>query len=336
MKKTRLGIISDDKVYETRLVRFIMNHYSSQIDVYEYTDKSLLTGKEGLDALLYCGEYDDVGNIPIRPVAVLVDLEAAHEGQQEEGIYIVEKYQEVNKIIEEVLGHISAEVRQVRDAGQLVARTRIFGVYSLSENDYQLPFTAMLGNIVSESRKAIVIDVQENSGLRKSLNIQSQKGLEELIVMIENDRFSRNLFSECIVHEGKLDYIYPVMNTESLCEISSAAYIKMLQLISQEMGYDCIVINFGSRFQGFYEVLNICSQIFLIQKQGGLGQWREYEFIEDINDRGYKNMLEKVIKIEPPIVAMPVESCEKIVEQWKWTEFGDMIRGLSVGAVQLG
>ena len=335
MKKTRLGIIAEDKAYGARFVRYIMNHYSSEIDLYEYTDVSMLPEEAELDALLYSGGDELIKDIPVRPVFVLADLEA-DDWQQEEGIYIVDKYQEVNKIIEDVLGRISEEVRQVRDAGRIVEETQIFGVYSLSENDYQLPFTAMLGNIASENKKTIVIDVQENSGLKKTLNMQNQKGLEELIVMIENERFSRNLFSECIVHEGRLDYIYPVVNTESLCEISSASYIKMLQFISQEMGYECLVINFGSRFQGFYEVLNICSQIFLIQKQGGLGQWREYEFIEDINERGYKRMLEKVVKIEPPIVTMPVDSCNKIVEQWKWTEFGDMIRGLSVGAVQLG
>ena len=335
MKKTRLGIIAEDKAYGARFVRYIMNHYSSEIDLYEYTEVSMLPEEAELDALLYSGGDEVIKDISVRPVFVLVDLES-DDWQQEEGIYIVDKYQEVNKIIEDVLGRISEEVRQVRDAGRIVEETHIFGVYSLSENDYQLPFTAMLGNIVSESKKTIVIDVQENSGLKKTLNMQNQKGLEELIVMIENERFSRNLFSECIVHEGRLDYIYPVVNTESLCEISSASYIKMLQFISKEMGYECLVINFGSRFQGFYEVLNICSQIFLIQKQGGLGQWREYEFIEDINERGYKRMLEKVVKIEPPIVTMPVDSCNKIVEQWKWTEFGDMIRGLSVGAVQLG
>lgn len=335
MKRTRLGIIAEDKAYGARFVRYIMNHYSSEIDLYEYTDVSMLPEEAELDALLYSGGDEVTKDIYVRPVFVLADLEA-DDWQQEEGIYIVDKYQEVNKIIEDVLGRISEEVRQVRDAGRIVEETQIFGVYSLSENDYQLPFTAMLGNIASENKKTIVIDVQENSGLKKTLNMQNQKGLEELIVMIENERFSRNLFSECIVHEGRLDYIYPVVNTESLCEISSASYIKMLQFISQEMGYECLVINFGSRFQGFYEVLNICSQIFLIQKQGGLGQWREYEFIEDINERGYKRMLEKVVKIEPPIVTMPVDSCNKIVEQWKWTEFGDMIRGLSVGAVQLG
>ena len=51
---------------------------------------------------------------------------------------------------------------------------------------------------------------------------------------------------------------------------------------------------------------------------------------------GTRGCWKKVVKIDPPMVTMPVDSCNKIVEQWKWTEFGDMIRGLSVGAVQLG
>lgn len=338
MRKVAMGIYIRDDEYAKRLVRYIMNHYSKQIDVYEYTAKKSLEELQdrSIDILLYSGEEDGLVDIAIRPIVVLADLEEENTWQEEEGIHIVEKYQEVNKIIDEVLVHVSSEVRQVKGSGQIIPKTQILGVYSLSENDYQLPFTATLGTIISESKKVIVIDVQENSGLKQLLNAQCEKGLEELVVMIENDRFSQAIFTECIVHQGSLDYIYPVINTDSLCEINSSTYIKILQFISQEMDYDSIIINFGARFPGFYEVLNNCTEIFLIQKQGGLGQWREYEFVEDIKERGYKRILDKVIKIEPPIVTMPVDNCSKVIEQWKWTEFGDMLRGLSVEAVGVG
>ena len=51
---------------------------------------------------------------------------------------------------------------------------------------------------------------------------------------------------------------------------------------------------------------------------------------ERIFDRNSKTRRRTVIResaeIQLPLVASPVVSCERLVEQWKWNEFGDSIR----------
>lgn len=337
MRKTHLGICVLDEIYGNRMIRYIMNHYKSQFEVYSYTDKEALlaVSEDEIDVLLVvCSDNNSDETKDIiweMPVIMLVDSEQVPDYQRE-GVYIIEKYQEINNIIDEVLIHVSAEVKELKDMGNLIPKNQVHGIYSLSENDYQLAFAATLGSILGEKNRVIIIDIQENSGLKRQLSACNQKGLEELVVMLENDRFSRNVFSECIVHDGNIDYIYPAIDTDNLCEISASTYIKLIQMISQETDYEIIIINFGGRFAGFYEVINMCSKLYLIQKKGGLGQWREYEFVEDLNDKGYKSLIDKIVKIEPPIVVSPVDNCMGLAEQWKWTEFGDMIRGISTEA----
>ena len=42
-----------------------------------------------------------------------------------QGIYFVEKYQEVNRIVEEILKHVGGEVRDLKSEGSLIGQTRL-------------------------------------------------------------------------------------------------------------------------------------------------------------------------------------------------------------------
>lgn len=48
-------------------------------------------------------------------------------------------------------------------------------------------------------------------------------------------------------------------------------------------------------------------------------------------ERGLSNVVERIKIIEPPVIAVPVSTCEKLVEMWKWNEFGDVIRNMTRG-----
>ena len=63
-----------------------------------------------------------------------------------------------------------------------------------------------------------------------------------------------------------------------------------------------------------------------MRKNGGVCQWREYEFLEELKRKGYGGILERMIKVEVPGMTYPVTSFERLVEQWKWNELGDLIR----------
>lgn len=38
-------------------------------------------------------------------------------------------------------------------------------------------------------------------------------------------------------------------------------------MLGKEMHYDCIVLNMGTRFKGFFDILDRCSDIYLVQKK---------------------------------------------------------------------
>ena len=78
-----------------------------------------------------------------------------------------------------------------------------------------------------------------------------------------------------------------------------------IRCLVKEMHYDCIVLNMGTRFKGFFDILDRCSDIYLVQKKGGISQWREYEFTEELIERGLSNVVERIKLIEPPVITTP-------------------------------
>ena len=113
-------------------------------------------------------------------------------------------------------------------------------------------------------------------------------------------------------------------------------YQKLFHTLAKEMGYETIVLNFGTRFVGFFETLDICQQVYLMKSRGGIGQWREKEFFEELDQRNLEQVRQKIQSVEIPLMTTPIISCERLVEQWKWNEFGDRIRNLMPGVRSVG
>jgi hypothetical protein len=265
------------------------------------------------------------------PFVYLFDAESGEivPDEYRERMHFIEKYQNVNRIVDEILKDVGGEIRQVQENGQILKQTRVIAVYSLAENEYQLPFLVTLASVLGEQSRVLILDLQENSGFSHMLDETVEGGLEEILVMAEGGRYSRNRLLSCIGHLDQADYIYPARNTECLCEANSEMYTRLLQMLGEEQEYSVILLNLGSRFSGFFEVLNQCQNVYLMTKNGGLCQWREYEFMEEIKKRGYAELSEKIVRVEIPLMTVPT-SCERLVEQWKWNELGDMIRRMLV------
>lgn len=49
--------------------------------------------------------------------------------------------------MEEILKHVGGEVRDLKSEGSLIGQTRLISVYSLADNQYQMPFAMTLSSI---------------------------------------------------------------------------------------------------------------------------------------------------------------------------------------------
>lgn len=339
MRKIRLGLCLRNPEYGQRLIGCLMNHYQDRLELHLYTEVADVSREaEALDGIvLSAWEPEYVKNPGNPPVFVLYDCEdTADLTMQEGGIIFVDKFQEVNKIVDEILKHIGEEIRDVQQHGRISGKLQTYAVYALAENEYQLPLAVTLASIMGEQEKVLLLDLQENSGLSQLLESEREAGLEELLVMAESGKYSQGRIVRCIEHFENTDVVCPVCNTECLCEAQLSTYRSLLRILEQEMGYTTIIINMGSRFVGFFELLADCESICLMKSKGALGQWREQEFCREFRRHAGIEPKEHIRAIELPRVAIPMISCERLIEQWKWNEFGDSLRKMMPGVLSVG
>ncbi|MCD7709403.1 MAG: hypothetical protein LUI02_05965 [Clostridiales bacterium] len=328
MNRIRLGVCIADHEYCDRITLCLAKHYREQLELHMFSEPEMLwESAEGLDAILMgdCGVKKirtDIG----KAVFYLCDEEPAQEPEGD--VFFVEKYQEVNKIVDEIMRHVGEEIESVQQGTGLTRKSRALAVYSLSENEYQLPLAVTLASILSENEHVLLLDLQENSGISQIAGTEGSAGLEELLVMAESGRYSSGRMLSCIGHVDGTDYVYPADNTECLCETSASTYQSLIQVLSREMGYQTIILNLGSRFMGFFDALDACQEVYLVRGHGGLAQWRQREFMSEAERHGGEELVGKIREIDVPIVGSPSATCERLVEQWKWNELGDSIRGM--------
>ena len=341
MAKRRLAICIGDREYQNRFTNCVMNHYQNQFELHVFTERDTFLEQEFelYEGIILSDDLQMLGTLAVHaqiPIFYLTDAEALGRVEQKEGVIWVDKYQEVNRIMDEVLSVIGDEIHQVQMEGTIGAKMRITAVYSLGEDAYQLPFAVTLGSILSERKKVLLIDLQENSGLTRLVTEKKDQGLEELLVMAEGGKCQRNRLMACIGKLDHIDYVYPVSNTECLTETEAGVYLKLLTMLTQELDYNECILNLGVRFSGFFELLARCHQVYLLGRQDGLGQWREYEFTEEMKRRGYEKLAEQISRVQSP---KPVDSnltCDRVVEEWKWNEYGDYVRRMIMQEANLG
>lgn len=351
--RTSLGIIMEEEEYTNRFVACLIRYYGAEIELHQYSDWDQWkhARKEGVNhqvLLIDEAVYPQVQDEDMRELkSIMVVLgeddftRACAEAEEREAnqemaverknVYWIRKYQEVNHIMD-AIWNLVAKGKDENEQGQRIGTEKqLYGVYSLEQSGNQLPYAVTLGAILAEKESVLLIDLQENSGLRELSQKSAEQGLEEMLVMTMNHSLERENVLRCMERLEGVDYIFPPMNSEIISEMDGQTYQKMLEYIMQELDYSVVILNFGTRFQGFFEVANMCDELFLLQVKGRSGSLREAEFQKEIERRGYYELQERIHRVMLPGLVGANVGCERLIEKWKWDPIGDHIRAIILG-----
>ncbi len=326
MGKVKLAICLDDAIYQERFVRCLMNHYKERYELHIFQRVLDLTQKE----LWECHGY-------------ILGEKAAEElhlsDEQKNTALIVDdenKYQEVYKLIEKLEVSLSGEkIATERSCIKRQDKTDccIIGIYSFTLPHLQLPMAALLSGIYGSHGKAILLDFQSSSGFVKEDMLQEQNlGMEDLLAMAMGDSFHKGRCLSAIGHDSSWDYVHPVKSVKGLTELNSEMIRRVIRFLVEELEYDTVVINVGEGTIDIGEIMELCSQMYLLYPKGDTGSWREKSYVNEMERRGKDKILHRIHRIEIPSVAGADRSWESLVEQWKWNSIGDYLRKVIWGA----
>lgn len=347
----------EDREYRNRFTSCLMQFYGKNMELHifeeleqiqnqdlEFADCVILEGQKGQitdflqnfskeaavwkQKVLYLQEDEDFSEELQRD---LLEQNALAE------VVIVDKYKNINEIVEYVRRIHPTEIKIASENIPGKNQARLLGIYSLSDSGRQLPFAITLGNVLAEKEKVLLLDLQENSGIREYCGNTWDMGLEELAVMAGGKESSFGNLSSCIGHIERMDYVYPARNCESLCEIDAEVYQRLLEVLLTRVSYDVVILNFGTRFQGFCQIFSSCSKVYFLEGKTLMSQWRKKEFLEELEQKGYGEKHHRIQSVELPLELCSTGfTCQKLVEQWRWSSFGDLIRSLCQKAVCYG
>ena len=326
MNKPKLAICMKDLEYQARFVNCFMNHYKNMYELHVFTHLDQLKEENPLVyAIIITGEYtlEDMMCFVERGEIILNLTEDFVEKKDAlvENFICTEKYQEVYKIAELVELLVADKVRGQDSSFE--KSHEIVGVFSLTQEAYQTPFAALLGKIYGEQQKVFVLDLQTYSGFREE--DASSMGLEDLLSAVTTGNHSKSRILECIRHEADWDYVCPVQNNQCLAEGSKELYDALIALLVQELGYQKIIINFGSAFLGQLDMMEQSQRIYwLCGKEPG---WREEAFSKELARLERGLLLQKLQKIEIPQISNREMSWRALLEKWNWGYMGEYLRG---------
>ena len=332
MTKTKLAVCIGDEIYQTRFVKCLMNHYQAQFEVYSYKNIAEIpdfdTQKEEVIIIGEC-ERESIEELLKQKRKLLYLKEEREEEFDQEHIVFTDKYQEVYRIVdclEKMTGTLlqrAGKNRNFTDGPQKIC------VFSLSREYLQLAFAVALCDIYGERKSVLLLDLQPFSGLEsagwgdKNSEIL---GMEDMMAVSATGVYTKGRLLSGIGRGTNFEYVHGIKNPECLAEGTAEIYNNMIDMLAKELGYDIVVINFGSVFSGMLEFMDTCDKGYLLVSKGNEAKWREDILREGFKKRGKEDFFCRVTRFEIPAVYSADIEWQQLAEKWKWGEVGNALR----------
>lgn len=299
-KKEKVAFCSQDAEYKERFVRCFMHHYKGVYELHAFGNlEDLLESEKGTYSILVvdaCPEVEkklDYANYG----RIIVLHESGEEMPEEssEEVMHEEKYQEVYKI----KSAIDRALYQQGGFRNAANECKITGVFSLGYENQQYSICTLLASEYAKKRKTLIINLQPYSGYEES-SIEADFSLEDLLLSTEYRDDAKGRIVGAIGHGENWDFVYSVKNTECLSEMNDSMYQSVLKVVTQELGYEHVIINFGAVFTGMYSLMVSCDRFFLLVNNLEEKEYREEQYLRELAQKGYEIFAEKISRIQIP------------------------------------
>lgn len=363
MKQIVAAVCDSDETYVNRFALYVRNHYPEQIVIHTFTKlEAFMEGllKHRFHIVLLGGGFDEAKEgmrqykIPVLYLTEEVGTDsggaffegATYNEAKGNPVYCVAektqyqppmvksilKYQSAENILHEIYRSCEKEEFFTEYQGKK-GKIEWIAVYSPIGHEMQMPFSVTIASLLSEKKKVLYLNLMEWSGFLELFHLDGERNLGDLLVKVRQNRLSGEGFWQMVNQNGTLYYVPPATNPENLYQLEKAEYFKLMAFLEEETDFEAVVLDLGSTIQGFFDVLEYCNTVFSLMKSGAFSECRRTQFETAIQKSGHKNLLEKIQTIYLPYSASQVVPAMGLMEQFKWSELGDMARKYLFGAV---
>lgn len=315
MKKLKLAICDKDEIYCHRLDEYLRGNLKLSFDILSFTDLSILCSFEKEDpiSLLIISEtfYRELKekkwSVQFKNILVLdeefendtiASFEDLNEGEVK--IVHVSKYQEASKIVDCIIDFCVEHPDEfgVASIKASVTKGNVIGFYSPIGKCGQTHLSREVARSLAAKGKTIFLSFESFSSLPYLLGAGAKADMTDLLYYAECERSKISLFLEKIkISRDGVDYILPARTSMQLKEISFEKMKELLDILTQDAGYEYVILDMTDYPEGFLDILLMCKKVVTIVRDNQVDSFRQKQYEEILMDSGYEEIRSKTKKI---------------------------------------
>ncbi|MCR5556103.1 MAG: hypothetical protein K6F75_00900 [Butyrivibrio sp.] len=315
MNRLKLAICDKDEIYCHRLDEYFRGNLKLSFDILSFTDLSILCSFEKEDpiSLLIISETlfrelkQKFWPMHLKNILVLDEgrgngMEVSYEGLCEGEIRIVHasKYQEASKIVDSIIDFCVEHPDEfgVASINASVTKGNVIGFFSPIGKCGQTHLAREVAKNLAAKGKTIFLSFESFSSLPYLLGVSGKADMTDLLYYAECERSKISLFLEKIkISRDGVDYILPARTSMQLKDISFEKMKNLLEILTQDAGYEYVVLDMTDYPEGFLDILLMCKTVVTIIKDNQLDSFRQKQYEEILMGSGYEELRSKTKKI---------------------------------------
>lgn len=303
MRRQKFAILDAEVPYACSLMEYFIQHQSVPFETLVFDSEDRLEkycGAHRLDLLLVSERMMHPGLRQLN-VGRIVLLSESGRGGEDGDCRAVYKYQSSANLMAEVL-----ECYALDNAVQFLnvrrRNMRIYGVYSPIGRCGKTCFSLALGQILSEKKRVLYLNLEDCAGFRRLLDREAPADISDVMYFVRQNRGSVMLKLNSAVQKlGDMDYIAPVFSADDLRDIRTEEWTRILKELEECSSYDVILMDIGYAVGEVFALLSQCDRIYMPICTDLVSEAKIAQFEELVRNAEYEEILEKTQKLVLPL-----------------------------------
>jgi len=296
-----MAVCDGEEPYASKLVHYLNAKDNFPFDVRHFADMEKMqdfSKDRNVDVALVSQEFYEKA----RQEGFVDRLILLQEKEQEyeRNIPGVWKYQSCEKMVKEIMEHLS------KDPGKELwinrkTSMKLIGFYSPIKRNLQTSFAFTLGQLLGKKHKVLYINLEGNSGLSRLINRNFHKDMSDLLYSIQNQKTGISfLLGSITEHINGLDILPPMMCQPDLISVTGKEWRTLFEELEKYTEYEYILLDLSDSIQGLFDILRQCTRIYTITGDDGFAMAKADQYEKMLLQCHYEDVLEKTNKCSFP------------------------------------
>lgn len=299
MEKSILAVCDLEETYARQLMDYLNQKKTVPFEVHAFTEMDSFMSyakMNNIDVLLIAEEAltEEIRSFSIEEVFILSEDKEILDASGYKSIY---KYQATENILREVMCYYAETQTSKKSIQVPLSDVEMIAVYSPVKRTLKTSFAIALGQILSESKRTIYINLEDYAGFNSLLRTTYMTDMSDLMYYISQDKpnFIWKLAS-MVQSMGGLDYIPPALSPLDIRNIKGEQWLHFFGEI-KKCNYEVIILDMGEAVDGVFDILRMCKRIYMPTRDDGVSYAKLEQFEALLQIMEYGDVLKKIKKL---------------------------------------